>query len=220
VKKTGRVELCWAALLTLLALVLMVAGLAAWDQPVLESVREGAGKKFVHLARGFSFYGDFPWILGGGLAALALVLGLRRREWARIVTAMLLAGIAAGLLSNAIKLGAGRVRPKVENIEHGWYGPTRNGEWVALQHDFQGFPSSHTACAFGFFVPLFLARKRIGMIGLIVAAAIAWSRVQLNAHHLSDVAAGTLLGVAAGWLMWQWIVQRGGLSRWLGPPDS
>jgi undecaprenyl-diphosphatase len=196
----------------------MLAGFAFWDQPVLEAVRAGAGKEYVHLARGLSFYGDFPWLLGVGLAALALVLRLRQRQWARILTAMLLAGIAAGLLSNIIKLGAGRVRPKVERIEHGWYGPSHDGEWVALQYDFQGFPSSHSACAFGFLVPLFLSRRRLGILGLLAASAIAWSRVQLNAHHVSDVAAGILLGVAAGWLMWRWIVQRGGLSRWLGAP--
>jgi len=51
-----------------------------------------------------------------------------------------------------------------------------------------------------------------------VAAAIAWSRVQLNAHHVSDVAAGALLGMVTGWLVWRWIVARGGLSRWLGTP--
>ncbi|MEI7864442.1 MAG: phosphatase PAP2 family protein [Chthoniobacterales bacterium] len=216
--KSCRVECGWSALLAILALALMLAGFAFWDQPVLEAVRAGAGKEYVHLARGLSFYGDFPWLLGVGLAALALVLRLRQRQWARILTAMLLAGIAAGLLSNIIKLGAGRVRPKVERIEHGWYGPSHDGEWVALQYDFQGFPSSHSACAFGFLVPLFLSRRRLGILGLLAASAIAWSRVQLNAHHVSDVAAGILLGVAAGWLMWRWIVQRGGLSRWLGAP--
>lgn len=219
-KKNGRVELCWAALLAFLALALMVVGFAAWDQPALEAVRSGEGKGLLPLARGLSYYGDFPWLLGGGILALALVLRLRRRDWARILTAMLLAGIAAGLLSNIIKLGAGRVRPKVENIEHGWYGPMHQGQWVSLQHGFQGFPSSHSACAFGFFVPLFLSRRRIGLIGLLAASAIAWSRVQLNAHHVSDIAAGILLGVAAGWLLWRWIVQRGGLSRWLGAPDA
>jgi hypothetical protein len=26
-----------------------------------------------------------------------------------------------------------------------------------------------------------------------------------------------LLGVVAGWIVWRWIVVRGGLGRWLGP---
>jgi undecaprenyl-diphosphatase len=86
-----------------------------------------------------------------------------------------------------------------------------------VRHDFQSFPSSHAACAFGFFFPLFLSRRAVGTAGLLVAAAIAWSRVQLNAHHVSDIATGALLGVVAGWIVWRWIVVRGGLGRWLGP---
>lgn len=207
----------WALGLGGLFLVLTAAGLLAWDQPVLDAVRGDAGRDLRGVARWLSRYGDFPWLLGGGLAGLFFCLVTQRREWARIITAMLLAGILAGLASNVIKLGAGRVRPRVDNIEHGWYGPTHRGEWVSLRHDFQGFPSSHAACAFGFFIPLFLSRRRAGVAGLLAAAAVAWSRVQLSAHHVSDVAAGALIGVVAGWILWRWIVQRGGLSRWLGP---
>lgn len=208
----------WTLALCSLALVLTAAGLVWCDQPVLEAVREGFGKSCKGLARFFSRYGDFPWLLGGGLVGLLFCLITKRREWARILTAMLVAGIVAGLVSNLIKLGTGRVRPRVDHVEHGWYGPTHQGEWVSLRHDFQAFTSSHSACAFGFFFPLFLSRRLIGSAGLLVAAAIAWSRVQLNAHHVSDIAAGAILGILAGWFVWRWIVERGGLSRWLGKP--
>jgi len=33
------------------------------------------------------------------------------------------------------------------------------------------------------------------------------------------MAAGALLGMLAGWLVWRWIITRGGLSRWLGEQD-
>ena len=206
----------WMAGLCIAFAAVTVAGFVAWDQPTLEAVRAGAGAGFKGLARALSRYGDFPWLLGGGLIALAICLVAKRRRWARIVTAMVLAGIIAGLASNVVKLAAGRVRPRVENVEHGWYGPIYQGEWISLRHDFQGFPSSHAACAFGFFFPLFLSRRSAGAAGLIAATAIAWSRVQLNAHHISDIAAGAFIGVLAGWIVWRWIVERGGLSRWLG----
>jgi membrane-associated phospholipid phosphatase len=201
-------------------IVLTTAGLFAWDQPVLEAVREGTGKSFRGLARLLSRYGDFPWLLGCGLVGLLLCLKTKRREWARILTAMLVAGIVAGLFSNLVKLGTGRVRPRIDHVEHGWYGPTHQGQWISLRHDYQAFTSSHSACAFGFFFPLFLSRRLIGSAGLLVAAAIAWSRVQLNAHHVSDVAAGAMIGVLAGWIFWRWIVESGGLSRWLGKPSD
>lgn len=210
----------WTIALGVLFAALTVFGFAVWDQPALEAVRDGAGKDWRGFARFLSRHGDFPWLFGGGLVALALCLRFKARDWARILTAMLLAGVLAGLVSNLTKLATGRVRPRVENVEHGWYGPTHQGEWVSLRHDFQGFPSSHAACAFGFFFPLFFSRRLPGSVGLLAAAAIAWSRVQLNAHHVSDVAAGALIGVLAGWIVWSWIVERGGLSRWLMSADD
>jgi membrane-associated phospholipid phosphatase len=198
--------------------ILSIVGFAAWDQPTLEAVRAGAGSGFKDTARALSRYGDFPWLLGGGLIALAFCLVTKRRQWARIVTAMLLAGVIAGLTSNVVKLATGRVRPRIETVEHGWYGPAHQGEWVSLRHDFQAFPSSHAACAFGFFFPLFLSRRLAGAAGLLAAAAVAWSRVQLNAHHVSDVAAGALIGVLVGWMVWRLLVERGAFSRWLGNP--
>lgn len=211
-----RSALIWTMLLAVAAVVLMVLGFVRWDQPVLEAVRAGSGESWRGVAGFLSRYGDFPFLLAGGIIALAVLLRVRAKQWTRIVTAMILAGIFAGLASNLIKLASGRVRPRVEHTEHGWYGPRHEDRWVSLQHDFQGFPSSHAACAFGFFFPLFLSRRAAGAAGLLAAAAIAWSRVQLNAHHISDVAAGALLGVIAGWICWRWIVARGGLGRWLG----
>ena len=211
-----RIGMASTFLLSAAALVLMAAGFMIWDQPVLEAVGAGAAKEWQEVARFLSRYGDFPFLLAAGVVALAVSLCLRAASWSRILTAMILAGIIAGLASNLIKLGTGRVRPRVEQVAHGWYGPKHGDQWVSLRHDFQSFPSSHAACAFGFFWPLFLSRRRLGAAGLLLAAAIAWSRVQLNAHHVSDVAAGALLGVLAGWLIWRWIITRGGLSRWLG----
>lgn len=208
----------WTVSLSVAAIVLTVAGFMVWDQPVLEAVRAGLAQDWTEVGRFFSRYGDFPFLLAGGVVALALSLRLRSVSWSRILTAMVLAGIMAGLASNLVKLGTGRVRPRVEQIQHGWYGPKHEDQWVSFQHNFQSFPSSHASCAFGFFFPLFLSRRWVGTAGLLVAAAIAWSRVQLNAHHLSDVAAGALLGILTGWLVWRWIVARGGLSRWLETP--
>lgn len=206
----------WTLLFAFAATALMVAGFSRWDQPVLEAVRAGAGESLRGLAGFLSRYGDFPFLLAGGVVALGFALRLRSRGRARIITAMILAGILAGLTSNAVKLATGRVRPRVEQTEHGWYGPKHEGRWVSLRHDFQSFPSSHAACAFGFFFPLFLSRRAAGTAGLLVAAAIAWSRVQLNAHHISDIAAGAFVGIVAGWIVWRWIVAGDGLSRWLG----
>lgn len=213
-----RRNIVWTGVFAVLFAALTAAGFTLWDDAVAGAVREGAGRGLKDMARLLSRYGDFPFLLAAGVVGLAAALSRRRNDWARILTAMILSGIFAGLAANAVKLGSGRVRPRVDNVEFGWYGPRHGEKWVSLGHDFQAFPSSHAACAFGFFFPLFFSRRLAGSAGLAAAALVAWSRVQLNAHHVSDVAAGALLGLAAGWFVWRWIVERGGLARWLGPP--
>ena len=220
--KTGlyRSNAAWAWAFGLFFAALLLAGIAGWDSSAAATVRACAAPGLKETARFLSRYGDFPFLLGAGVVCLALVLRLGKGKWVRIVVAMILSGIIAGLAANAIKLGTGRVRPRVDQVEQGWYGPRHGERWVSLEHEFQSFPSSHAACAFGFFFPLFLSRRVAGAAGLAVAVAIAWSRVQLNAHYISDVAGGALIGLLAGWLVWRWLVARGGLARWLGAPPN
>lgn len=207
----------WPTALAALFVALLVAGLVAWDEPVAASLRSGSGEAVTAVARFLSRYGDFPFLLAAGIICLGVALRRRKREWACILAAMILSGILAGVATNVVKLAAGRVRPRAENVAQGWYGPRDGAEWISLRHDFQAFPSSHASSAFGFFFPLFFSRRLAGGAGLLFAAAVAWSRVQLNAHHISDVAAGALIGLIAALVVWDWIGRRGGLSRWLGP---
>ena len=204
----------WLVVFAFVLLALSAAGLLAIDSLAIPLARSAAALK--EPARVLSRYGDFPFLLVAGIVGLAFALHRGRRDWARILTAMILSGILAGLATNLVKLGTGRVRPRADHIEPGWYGPTHDGQWVSIRHDFQAFPSSHASCAFGFFFPLFFSRRMAGAAGLMLAALVAWSRVQLNAHHVSDVAAGALVGLLCAWLVWDWIVRRGGLTRWLG----
>ncbi len=217
---TDRGNVAWVLAFGLFFAALLIAGFVRWDDPVAEAVRAGSAASLTQAARFLSRYGDFPFLLGAGVICLGIVLRRGRGKWARIVTAMILSGCMAGLAANVIKLGTGRARPRVDAVEPGWYGPRHGARWVSLEHEFQAFPSSHAACAFGFFFPLFFSRRLAGAAGLAAAALVAWSRVQLNAHHVSDVAAGALVGLVAGWLVWRWIVARGGLARWLGPPAN
>jgi undecaprenyl-diphosphatase len=58
-------------------------------------------------------------------------------------------------------------------------------------------PSGHAALAFAAATMLFAARRSVAVLALLVAAAIALSRVWIEAHFPSDVAAGALIGAAA-----------------------
>lgn len=56
------------------------------------------------------------------------------------------------------------------------------------------FPSGHTACAFSAAAVLFFRRNRLWIPAVILAAAIAFSRLYLYVHFPTDVLAGIIIG--------------------------
>lgn len=60
------------------------------------------------------------------------------------------------------------------------------------------FPSGHTMSSFAAATVIFLANKRFGTVALVLAGAIAFSRLYLYVHYPSDVLAGGLIGIAFG----------------------
>jgi undecaprenyl-diphosphatase len=73
-----------------------------------------------------------------------------------------------------------------------------NGRLLALIDlpDPYSFPSGHAAAACAIGGTIAIAHPLIAPIILPLAALIAASRVSLRVHHLGDVAAGVLLGLA------------------------
>ena len=59
------------------------------------------------------------------------------------------------------------------------------------------FPSDHATAAFAIAVAILFFHRRIGAVFLVVAAAIAVSRVLLAMHYPTDVLAGALTGTSA-----------------------
>lgn len=57
------------------------------------------------------------------------------------------------------------------------------------------FPSGHTMSSFAAAIVIFDANKRMGIIALILAALIAFSRLYLYVHFPSDILGGLIIGV-------------------------
>lgn len=57
------------------------------------------------------------------------------------------------------------------------------------------FPSLHAASAFAVTVVLFLTKKYLGIIGLIIAITISLSRIYMGLDFASDIIAGLIIGV-------------------------
>src|SRR5262249_14745318 len=72
------------------------------------------------------------------------------------------------------------------------------------------FPSSHVAnaCALAW---VFSRRWPRGAMAFYLAAVlIAFSRMYLNRHFLSDVLCAAVIGVVSGWAAERWVAARGG----------
>jgi undecaprenyl-diphosphatase len=131
--------------------------------------------------------GDWPAHVALGLVLLGVTWWRGKREWMRILLAMLIACAIAGAVARVMKIGTGRARPSVQT-EHVWSGPR-------FSEKYHAFPSGHTAASAAFFGVLAFRRPRAGVPLMLIPALIAASRMYVAAHYLSDVVCACLLGL-------------------------
>lgn len=62
------------------------------------------------------------------------------------------------------------------------------------------FPSGHSQASFAAAFAIFTNFKRPGILALILAGLIAFSRMYLYVHFPTDVIVGTVIGCGLGWL--------------------
>jgi len=159
-------------------------------------------------------YGDWPWLmLAGGIGLGAATLA-QSRKWQRILIAAMLASTIAGLTINISRLTTGRTRPGADKkIDQGFYGPWANGKITIGDPSYNSFPSGHTATAFGFAGVILFASPWLGLPAIALAALVAWASMMVDAHHLSDITASTLIALAIAWFFWRW-VEKSGDEAW------
>ena len=114
-------------------------------------------------------------------AVLALVW---RRPW--LLVLLLASDFVADGLSLALRQAIGRDRPPLVYPEP--------KALVAVPHT-GAFPSGHASSAFACATVLAWASPRLRVPALVLAAAIAWSRVYVGVHWPLDVLGGAVLGV-------------------------
>lgn len=158
------------------------------------------------LANGVTLLGT-TWAGVGLLGTLAAV-GYRTADGA-LWRASLggVAGVAlGGLATQVVKHAACRARPRlVDGWGVGAAGPPPVGDTYGFFHwpcvsrwRYHSFPSGHATTAFATAAALVAIAPGRRRAWLAVAAGVGASRVLLNAHFVSDVAGGALIGWWAG----------------------
>lgn len=197
-RSAARLALTGALAVALAAVPLALLVRAGWaplvdaDMAVTRAAERAvhASALLLHTARLATLLGDptATWLL---VTAAAAVLAARR-AW-RLAAFLLLSRAGAQLLSSALKAAVDRARPVFDLPVDTARGPS--------------FPSGHTVAAAATWTALAVLvlllvrphrRWPVLAAALLVAAAVAASRVLLGVHYLSDVVGGLLLG--AGWV--------------------
>lgn len=147
------------------------------------------------LGRLFRIIGYLPlWLLLG----VALWLQTRNRRRALLLA---LTPAVGGLVAEVLKILLRRERPGLHNGDY-FYRPFADQPFYTRDI---GLPSSHALVAFAGAWILCRLYPKGWPVWVLLAAGCAYSRVQAQAHFLSDV---TVAAVAAYWVVaWIW-------SRW------
>ena len=154
----------------------------------------------------FAHSGD-SWFWGVGLVTLWFLGNAFWKQWAAVMLGALTIMAAIVLI---IKFSFRRKRPE--------------GEWgdIYRSTDPHSFPSGHATRAFLLAtMGIFLGPLWAALILVILAPLVALGRVAMGVHYLSDILAGTFLGILGGIIgyaiypaVYGWFVSWSGWVLW------
>jgi membrane-associated phospholipid phosphatase len=173
-------------------------GIRAWapgfDIGVMQAIAGGRNATLTSIAWIVTEAGSFVLLAPLSIAFLLL------RRWKRPADDIALVVIAAGsaVLPLVTKVIVARPRPTIEHLSH----------LSSLS-----FPSEHTTQAAAIYLTIAIMlsqglargwREAAIVPGVLIALAVAWSRVYLGVHYPTDVVAGLLLGWGWALLVFHW----------------
>jgi undecaprenyl-diphosphatase len=164
-----------------------------FDDSVRDFMARHQNRGMHDFMRYVSLFGDWPSHVALGLLFLGIAWIRDSKKWMRIFLAMLVAMSIAGVTGHVIKRTIPRPRPSVKTEIH-WGGSRFSSKY-------HSFPSGHVGASTAFFCTLFLANRRIGLACLPIPILIAFSRMYIGAHYLSDVVCAAILGTLCALLV-------------------
>ncbi len=148
------------------------------------------------LFKKITLFGDSLYSLLGGL--LLFVMFRNKKAYTAYSGLFLFSSVAAsGLTVDLIKYIAGRARPKL------YFSEQLSGfDFFRWEHAWTSFPSGHSATALSVAMFLALLFPRWRFAAFFAGILVAFSRIYLSQHYISDVIAGSFLGIVSTVLLY------------------
>ena len=143
-----------------------------------------------------TLFGDSLAYLTGGML-LFVIFRKRNLSWASSGLFLFSTVAVSGLSADLLKYIAGRARPRLYFNEH-MYG----FDFFHWQYAWTSFPSGHSATAFSVATLLAILYPRWRFGALFGGILVAFSRIVLAQHYISDVIAGSFLGIVSTVLLY------------------
>jgi len=143
-----------------------------------------------------TLFGDSLGYLVGG-ALLFVVFRKKNLSWATSGLFLFSTVAVSGLSADLVKYLAGRARPRLYFNEQ-LYG----FDFFHWQYAWTSFPSGHSATAFSVAILLAILYPRWRFAALFGGILVAFSRIVLAHHYISDVIAGSFLGIVSSVLLY------------------
>ncbi len=171
--------------------MLLVVFFSSTDNALLRQIRVD-NATVTKVAQHISDYSDRTVPLGAPIGLLIWLAGVARRNvrWRKLGIACLVATLIAGLIVMVIGMATGRPRPRT-TAPDGFY-------WWHHKAAYRSFPSGHTVVASATATVLAVAAPELTIPCAAFAGSVAWSRMQLNAHHPIDVTVSLVIGIVCG----------------------
>lgn len=177
----------------------VVGVLMAFDRPIMDFVQDNQSETLGDVVEVTNLFGEMTGLLPiiGGSMALGLVFKNDKLKSAALRS---VGAVAIGQLTvEFLKAMSHRSRPRDNQGPYDFGGP-------GMSSDNTSFPSGHSAGAWSVmtvFATEFKDTKIVPILAYSLAAMTSFSRVYKNAHWLSDVTLGALVGWISGKLMYK-----------------
>ncbi|MGB3538324.1 MAG: phosphatase PAP2 family protein [Mesorhizobium sp.] len=184
--------LAGAALSALLATVVQLHALEELvDRPVALFFASQRDATLVHIARFLTDFGKAYWFIVPAAALFILFRFMWKNPLYASRSLFVLTSVAStGIIVDVLKVVFGRARPELlfnQDIFQFFF--------FRFGHEYNSFPSGHTACAMAAGVALALIFPRYRSLALAGAAILACTRFITTAHYISDVVASSIIAV-------------------------